>query len=325
MTTWMVLPPIVFGSVDSQYFASVFPLSSAGDLPPDFELAGDLTRFSFGVFLPLFETEPARPPHPPTAILLYPSQLVIAARDARPRIIPLSNLQYVEYGHYLLQGWIGFVTNGRMNRFPFNTLKRHAVDELMRRLTAAWAPENYALPASHVVPVVELDLKFRYAEAAALGPRETILTRFFSRTRMSASPVLDGRPPHRNAGGYLAITSRRLLWITERNRGCYEPYGSILRFAPLKNLTDIFVHSSGRNSGLFCRLKSGTLWYIPLESQGIDGGCWFADQAHQIIRPASPNTRIKDICSPRNASLQVSLLADIGVEHPDIKSGGAPC
>jgi hypothetical protein len=285
VTTWMVLPPIVFGSVDSRCFASVFPLSNASDLPRDFELAEDLARFSFGVFLPLFETAPARPPHPPTAILLYPCQVVIAARGARPRIIPLSNLQYVEYGHFLLQGWIGFITNGRMNRFPFNTVKRHAIDELMRRLTTTWAPENYSLPASHGAPAVDLDLKFRYAEADARGPRETILTRIFSRTRVSSSQVLDGRPPHRNAGDYLAITSRRLLWITERNRGCYEPHGSILRFAPLKNLTDIFVHCSGRNSGLFCRLKGGTLWYIPLESQGIDQGYWFADQAHQIIRP----------------------------------------
>jgi len=285
MTTWLVLPPIVFGSVDSRCFASVFPLWNAADLPRDFQLAGDLVRFSFGVFLPLFETEPGRPPHPPTAILLHPNVLAIAARGARPRIIPLSNLQYVEYGHFLLQGWIGFVSNGRMNRFPFNTLKRYAVDELMRRLTATWALQYYSLPASHVDVAVDLDPKFRYAEADALGPRETILTRFFSRTQMSPPRILDGRPPHRNAGDYLALTSRRLLWITERNRGCCEPYGSILQFAPLKNLTEVFVHCSGRHTGLFCRLKGGTLWYIPQEAQGIDRGYRFADQVRQIIRP----------------------------------------
>lgn len=285
MTTWLVLPPIVFGSVDSRCFSSVFPLWNDGDLARDFHLPGDLIGFSFGVFLPLFETEPGRPPHPPTAILLHSNLLAIVARGARPRTIPLSNLQYVEYGHFLLQGWIGLVSNGRMNRLPFNTLRRYAVDELMRRLTATWAPEDYSLPASLIGPTVELDPKFRYAEADALCPQETILTRFFSRTQMSPSRVLDGRPPYRSAGDYLALTSRRLLWITERNRGCYEPYGSILRFAPLKNLTDVFVHCSGRNTGLFCRLKGGTLWYIPLEAQGIDYGYKFAEQARQIIRP----------------------------------------
>lgn len=150
MTTWLVLPPIVLGAADSRCFSSVFPLWNAGDLPRDFQLPGDLVGFSFGVFLPLFETEPGRPPHPPTAILLHSNLLAIVACGARPRIIPLSNLQYVEYGHFLLQGWIGFVSNGRMNRLPFNTLKRYAVDELMRRLTATWAPENYSLPASLV-------------------------------------------------------------------------------------------------------------------------------------------------------------------------------
>ncbi len=53
MTTWVVLPSIVFGSVDSHCFASVFPLWNARDLPGDFHLAGDLARFSCGVFLPL--------------------------------------------------------------------------------------------------------------------------------------------------------------------------------------------------------------------------------------------------------------------------------
>jgi hypothetical protein len=285
MTIWLVLPSIVFGSADSSCFASVFPLWDAGDVPRDFHLAGDLIRFSFGVFLPLFETGPGRLAHPPTAILLHPTQLVIATRDARHRIIPLSNLQYVEYGHFLSQGWIGLVSNGRMNRFPFNTIKRYAVDELMRRLTTAWAPQNYSRQPPRMGPTVDLDPKFCYAEADALGPGETLLARFFSRTQMSPSRILDGHPPHRNAGDYLALTSRRLLWITERNRGCYEPYGSILRFAPLRSLTDVFVHSSGRNTGLFCRLESGTLWYIPLEAQGIDYGYRFADQVRQIIRP----------------------------------------
>lgn len=285
MTTWLVLPPIVFGSADSRQYAAAFPLGNAGDLPRDFQLAGDVLKFSFGVFLPLFETEPGRPPHPPTAILLHQTHLVIAALGARPRIIPLRNLQYIEYGHFLLQGWIGLLTNGRMSRFPFNTIKSDAVEELMRRLTTAWAPESLLCsPTPDSVPAADLDPKFRYAEAAALGPEEQILTRFFSRTRMSPLRILDGRPPHRNAGDYLALTSRRLVWITERNRGCYEPYGSILRFSPLRNLTDIFVHCSGRNCGLFCRLKAGTLWYVPLESQAIDQGFAFTNHADQIIR-----------------------------------------
>lgn len=285
MTTWLVLPPIVFGSIDSRDYAPVFPVENAGDVPQDFQLAGDVLKFSCGVFLPLFETESGRPPHPPTAILLHSTHLVIAARDEPPRIVPLRNLQYIEYGHFLLQGWIGLLTNGRMRRFPFNTLRSYAVEELLRKLTAAWTPENYSLPVSQCVPAIELDLKFRYAEAGALCPGEQILTRFFSRTRMSPSRILDGHPPYRNAGDYLALTSRRLLWITERNRGCYEPYGYILRFAPLKDLNDIFVHCSGRNCGLFCRLKGDTLWYIPLELEGIQQGFVFADQVHQIIRP----------------------------------------
>jgi hypothetical protein len=280
----MVLPPIVFGSVDSRCFASVFPLSNASDLPRDFELAEDLARFSFGVSPAVRDsTSATASPADCDSFVPMPSGDSGAWREASDYPAVESSIRRVRA-----------LSVARLDRFHYQRANeqvpvQHGKKVRHRRTDAQ---------IDHYVGTGEL-LFAGLARSAGGGPRSevslrrsrcawsprTILTRIFSRTRVSSSQVLDGRPPHRNAGDYLAITSRRLLWITERNRGCYEPHGSILRFAPLKNLTDIFVHCSGRNSGFFCRLKGGTLWYIPLESQGIDQGYWFADQAHQIIRP----------------------------------------
>jgi hypothetical protein len=291
MTMWLTLPPIVYGRVGSGERIFSFALQRPRDLPEDFQLHADLREFSFGVFLPQLEGEVGQPPHPPSAILLNESSLIVASHGARGdpcQIIPLRDLEFVEYGHCLLQGWISFSVTGRIRSFPFNTRTSLPVEELLRELTTVWTPENHDSRDSGDASFgQELDLKFHNAESAALYPDERFLVRFFIKTRSTHARAWGTFPTHcHEPGDYLAITQRRILWITERNRAFYERYGSILRFAPLKNLTDVFVHHSGRNSGIICRLKGGNLWCIPLPAEAADSAFAFADQALSIIHSA---------------------------------------
>jgi len=285
---WLILPRIVYGRVDSRGCSFSFALRRARDLPEDFSLHADLREFSFGAFLPQLEAEVGQPPHPPRAILLNKSSLVIASHAASGdpcQIIPLSDLEYVEYGHCLLQGWISLSVMGRVRSFPFNTRTSLPVEELLRELTITWTPANHDSRDSRDASFgQELDLKFHNAESAALYPDERVLARFFSQTCSAHVRAWGTLPSHcQGPGDYLAITQGRILWITDRNRGCYERYGSILRFAPLKNLTEVFVHYSGRNIGIICRLKGGNRWCIPLPVEAADNAFAFADQALSVI------------------------------------------
>lgn len=291
MSMWLILPPIVYGRVDSCGCIFSFALRRTRDLPEDFRLPPDLREFSFGVFLPQFEGEVGQPPHPPRAILLTKSSLVVASHVSSGdpcQIIPLRDLEYVEYGHCLLQGWISFSATGRVRGFPFNTRTSLPVEELLRELTVAWTPANHDSRDSRDASFgQELDLKFVNAKSAALYPGERVLARFFCQTRSMHLRAWRTFPTHcHEPGDYLAITQRRILWITDRNRGCYERYASILRLAALTNLTEVFVHNSGRNSGIICRLRGGNRWCIPLPAEAADSAFAFADQALSIIHSA---------------------------------------
>jgi hypothetical protein len=291
MTMWLVLPPVVYQAMDSRAYVFSFALRRARDLPGDLRVDADLREISYGVFLPQFKGKLGQAPHPPTAIVVTRSSLVVGSHIASGhpcRMLPLRDLEYVEYGHCLLQGWISISAMGSISSFPFNTRTSRPVEELLRILALAWTPVTLDLPDSrHVSSGPELDLKFHNAEVAALCAGEGVLVRFFSPACSVESRTWAGSTSKCNEpGDYLAITERRLLWITERHRGSYERYGSILRFAPLKNVTDIFVHYSGRNSGIIFGLKGGTRWCIPLSAQDADRAVAFVHQALSMIRSA---------------------------------------
>jgi hypothetical protein len=126
-----------------------------------------------------------------------------------------------------------------------------------------------------------LDIKFQHAERTALQPDEQILARFFSPSREKtyrASELLSRAP-----GDYLAITNRRLLWITERTRNGHEWDGTILQSAPLGSVVDVSVHHTGRNWGVISRLQDGVSWCLPLALEESGDAAAFAQRALSVI------------------------------------------
>jgi hypothetical protein len=269
MITWLVLPPVVYGIADSRAYRFPFVLRCAKDLPRDFYLSRDLLDFSFGLFLPQFENSRGDAPYPPTAILRHNSGLSVASRGEPYRIIPFNRVRYIEYGHFWLQGWIDFPDLSTRNHFPFHALMNFSIEEFLRRLTSEYrSADQRSLSRSEVAPV-DLPVKFQNAERTALALREQVLSRFFT----SATPPSASSPRTVRRGGpgdYLALTSRRLLWITDRHRGLFERYGCVLRFVSLESLAAIHIGFSGVDCMLHCRLRDGTSWSIPLASQVID-------------------------------------------------------
>jgi len=133
-----------------------------------------------------------------------------------------------------------------------------------------------------------LDIKFQDAERAALERGEQVLARFFSPSYEKKYRAWGLFPvDSREDGDYIAVTNRRLFWITERNQNCPEHDGSILRYAPLGNVVDVSVHHTGRNWGVICRLKSGTSWCVPLPAGQSGDAAAFADRALSVVNSFS--------------------------------------
>jgi hypothetical protein len=107
----------------------------------------------------------------------------------------------------LLTGWITLTWDGGQISLPYNTRARGPVEKCMKTVMDRWLPvaQARATPAAKAFSQ-PLDLKFGYALSAELLAGEVPLVQFFQ-----PSP----------GGDLVVITSRRLLWITERNKGTY--------------------------------------------------------------------------------------------------------
>jgi hypothetical protein len=109
-----------------------------------------------------------------------------------------------------------------------------------------------------------LDIKFANALARELDSAESIVMQVFQPPRAvrSRSWLL----PYRRwiAGDLLALTSRRLLWITDRERGSYSRYGSIASYAPFDAVLRIGLTSGRGGQILQLDLNSGSAWQMPI-------------------------------------------------------------
>lgn len=290
MSLWLPSAPAAYGASDSRAYIFSFPIRREKDLPDDFCLPSGLREFSYGAFLPqALADSPEHPSCPAHLILLTRSSLVLAPHptSGEPnRIIPFRDLESVEYGHLLLLGWLFFVARSGVRRFPFNTRTSRPAEELLRKLVSLWAPSRNDSNPKHCNSCGgEPDLKFRNAERAALLPEERVLVRFFSPTLPTTYRAWGVFPVHAHEpGDSLAVTNRRLLWITERHQGGYERYGVIQRFTPLLNVTALSIEHSGSTCSIVCRLNAGGSWSIPFRLQSADAARAFVEQALPFFR-----------------------------------------
>jgi len=176
----------------------------------------------------------------------------------------MDQITSVESGHMLLKGWLRFAGAGFDHTVRYNTRGFRSVFRFMRRFRDELL--RGGLPLAHSpVPFGEgLDVKFANALAIELDSGESVLKRAFQppSEMISRNWLL---PRHDwIAGDLLALTSRRLLWITDRERGMHSRYGSIASYAPFDAVLS-FDLTAGRGGHILqVGLNAGTTWQIPV-------------------------------------------------------------
>ena len=144
----------------------------------------------------------------------------------------------------LLRGWLGFRGAGFDCTARYNTRGHPSVLRFRRHFRNRWLGAARPSPAE-VVLGDDLDMRFANALADELDPGEAVGTRIFQLPR-----ELRWRWPLRRRqwipGDLLVVTSRRLLWITDRDRGSRAQYGGIASYAPLRALRGLSLVSRKR-------------------------------------------------------------------------------
>jgi hypothetical protein len=236
--------------------------------------------------------------------------------------IPLPELLFVEAGHILLIGWLRFVENGSEHRLPYNTRSARPIEEFLRVLREEYlpgtsgracpaptlrpgrgegVPSGSLAPAPHVPSGRErdhavgasggasgfgepLDLKFRNAEYFELDAGERVLFRLFSPATRKIRRHWIFRWESRAPGDLVALTNRRVLWITDRVQERYEAYGTVTRFAPVRALAQVTCQRTAESCALSVEFSSEASWRIPLSPERRAGADRFAEECGSVVR-----------------------------------------
>ncbi|MCL5746172.1 MAG: hypothetical protein M1541_19955, partial [Acidobacteria bacterium] len=197
-------------------------------------------------------------------------ELEIRAHPAcgeNPAQIPLCELQFLELGHILLQGWLGITAAYCDRRLLYNTRSSPSVRRFLVALRSAFVPPD-AKPASKPTNFGRpLDLKFRNAYADELTPGEELAAQFFQPAQLRLRRFGPLKREFWSPADLIAITNRRVMWITDRYRERHEPFGTITRFAPFRAISEYACIPSQGGVNLAVALQSGLDWRVPVSNE----------------------------------------------------------
>jgi hypothetical protein len=202
-------------------------------------------------------------------------------------LIPLQELETLECGRILLPGWIGLRGENVQQVLPYNRRCALTVERFLTRLKARWLTQEAHQPEVEL-PLhrgygAALNQKFEYAlEAEMMDEDERPLIRFFQpSTRRVRRRFF--RHETWSAGDLILLSRRRVLWITERRRTAYEPYGTVSHTAPLAALVNVGYRLAGHQPQLQVCLRSGESWRLPLDDSAEADAQSFVDAIRKAL------------------------------------------
>ena len=258
-------------SVDSRQYRFGFVLGSAEELPADFGTVSARRDFISGLFLPRDDTGWFdHPRYPPRILALYPDSVEIhthRAYDEAPTRISLSDLHFVEFGHMLLHGWFRFVGASCNRTLLYNTRSRPSVDSFLSSFRDAFVPPRTGTASCENRFGETLDLKFRYARLSELADGEHVVCQFFQQARRNLKALGPFKREFWSPADLLAISDRRLLWITDRYRDRYERYGTVTTYTPPDSIAGWACDRGEAGLQITAMLRSGAVWRVPIMAE----------------------------------------------------------
>jgi hypothetical protein len=284
----LVTSTVTSSLVDSRQYVFAYSIRSLADLPHDFPVPQADRDFRIGIFLP-------RDPPDWFGRSAYPPRIVLLSRDAinvfahpksgeAPVRIPLSDLAYYETGHFLLIGWLRMVAGQTEINLPYNTRSQRAVDDFLCELERKYLPARIETAevrkSKTTVFGPSLDIKFANTLTMILDIGERVQVCFFNPPfeRWCKSWLFRVRTC--DAGDLIALTGRRIVWVTDRRNERHDRYGTITRVAPACAVTGAGCERTGNDLDLTIHFSSGVTWSVPLPSEQYEVARRFAEHIY---------------------------------------------
>ncbi len=274
------------GITDSRDYITPFSIFNVDDVPPDFDLPPELPGQFTGLFLPQDAGWFALRRFPPRLVILAGDAVwIVPRKTTRATRIALDRLETQECGRILLLGWIGLQWEGRAETLHYNRHAAFTVERFLDRLKDAWLGQGLPIMRTEARAYgAELDLKFGQAKCPELRRDERVAVHFFHPSLCLEKHRFGFRRQARSAGDLVILSNLRVLWITERHRAGYEPYGTVSRSAPVCAIQSIRSRLSEGKTSLECLLRCGTVWEVPLNHGEEEAAMAFAQDATHLVR-----------------------------------------
>jgi hypothetical protein len=255
-------------AIDSNRCAAAYLIRSFRDVPVNIQVPEPNHTFQSGLFLPREHPDwLGRSSYPARVVLLSAGALVILTHlnGGAPAVrILLQDLLFFEKGHNTHRGWLRFIEKGADHRLPYRRHCDTAIEEFLNGFREAYLP-GMGFPTIAPGEFGEApDLKFDNAERFELQPGERVLFQFFSPAAKDLTTSWIFPWESWTASDLVAITSRRVLWITDRVEGRYDFYATVTRSAPAETLSEVSVESADEGCALSIKFSGGSLWSASL-------------------------------------------------------------
>jgi hypothetical protein len=250
---------------DSRQYRFAYLIRSRQEFPEDFPPLAEHALFP-ALFLPRGGADWfGRSANPPRVILCTNDGLEVhfhPESGSPPVLFPCNEYLSIQTGRMLLIGWIRFASKEADLKLPYN----RRVDEpvhvflgvlrarLLRPAAVLWTDQAFLGDAP--------DLKFQNALSHEIDEGEVERVRLFLAPRMHRSGYWPFRIRRLTPGHLIALTDRRLLWITENYRRTRALYGSVTCYAHPGNVAHVEAVSR-----LSISLRNGKTWALDIPEE----------------------------------------------------------
>jgi hypothetical protein len=255
---------------DSRQYRFAYLIRSRKDFPEDFPNLTERTLFP-ALFLPRDGTDWfARATNPPRVVLFTGETLDVHFHPESGR--PPASFRCDEYlsiqtGRLLLIGWIRFASKEADLTLPYNRRVDEPVDLFLGMLRARLLSSDGDPPPDVAVLGDAMNLKFQNTLNHEIDKGEVQRARLFIAPRRHPSGHWPFRINRMTPGNLIALTDRRLLWITESYQLACVLYGSVTCYAHLDNVADVETGSADAVSRLSISLRNGKVWNLDIPGE----------------------------------------------------------
>jgi hypothetical protein len=194
-----------------------------------------------------------------------------------PVRLALADIEHYETGQVLLIGWMRFVTTGSEIRLPFNTRSDRLVNAFLDELGQQFLTSRTDCASEQKVEFgLPLDIKFRNCVAMAIGRGERVCATWFNPPVRKFRRWGPFRVRAETGGDLVAVTDRRVLWITDQCKDRYERYGTVVSSTPIHRV----IHAEVCENALLLQIHPSVSWSLPVPA----GGCAEAEAFARFIQ-----------------------------------------